>query len=69
MSKDVVPPDARFRLTPTGALAGAFLELVEESELGRAWWTKSALLAATGLAFHLDQAGWEVRRKRVRKAK
>ena len=54
------------QITPQGALAGAFVELVKEAELGRAWWTKSPLLAAVGLANHLDELGWEVRRKRRR---
>lgn len=50
----------KIRLTPDGALAAAFSNLCQEADLGRAWWTKSPLIAGVGLAYHLDRTGWKV---------
>ena len=51
-------------VTPTGVLAAAFSALVKDAEDPKAWWRTSPLLAATGLAYHLDQLGYEVTRKK-----
>jgi hypothetical protein len=51
-------------ITPMGVLASAFAELVKDAEDPKAWWRTSPLLAGTGLAYHLDQLGYEVVRKR-----
>jgi hypothetical protein len=54
--------NATVKTTPTGALAGAFIELVKEAEGRGGWWRSSPLLSATGLDYHLHESGWEVRR-------
>jgi hypothetical protein len=53
-------PKRTVRVTPTGVLAAAFTALVKEAEDPKAWWRTSPLLAATGLAYHLDELGYEV---------
>ena len=54
--------EATVKVTPTGALAGAFIELVKEAEGRGGWWRSNPLLSATGLDYHLHESGWEVRR-------
>jgi hypothetical protein len=54
------PEDRTIRVTPTGILAGAFIKLVEDTKGGTAWWQNSAILSATGLAYHLQEMGYMV---------
>jgi len=51
-------------VTPTGILAEAFRRVAQDAEDPKAWWRVSPLLAGTGLAYHLDQLGFEVTPKK-----
>lgn len=55
-----MPDETTIRITPQGILAAAFADLVKDAEDPSAWWRTSPLLAGIGLAYHLDQMGYEV---------